>query len=37
VGGGRQAREDALLAKEEGTGADGEDSTFAGRITLLKL
>jgi hypothetical protein len=37
VGGGRQARENALLTKEEGTGADGEDSTFAGRITLLKL
>lgn len=37
VGSGRQAREDTLLAKEEGTCADRENGTLAGRVTLLKL
>lgn len=37
VGSGREAREDTLLAKEEGTCADREDGTLAGRVTLLKL
>lgn len=37
MGRGRQAREDALLAQEEGTGAHGEDGTLAGGVPLLEL
>ncbi len=34
---GRQAAEDALLSKEEGAGADGEQSAFALRVFLLDV
>jgi hypothetical protein len=37
VGSGREARKDTLLTKEEGTCADREDGTLAGRVTLLKF
>lgn len=37
VGGGRQAGEDTLLGKEEGTGADGEESALTSGVLLLEF
>lgn len=37
MSGGREAGEDALLGKEEGAGADGEESTLARGVLLLEF
>lgn len=37
VGGSGEARQDALLAKEERASADGEDGSLASRVALLEL
>lgn len=37
MGGGRETGEDALLGKEEGAGANGEEGSLAGRVILLEL
>lgn len=37
VGGRRETRENTLLGKEEGTGADGQNGSLTGGVTLLEL
>ena len=37
VGSSGEARQDALLGKEERSSADGKDSSLSGRVALLKL